>query len=173
MAFRFLGMLAIMVGSTGLGLYYGARETFRLRELLEFKKALLILASEIEYMGTPLASACGNIVQRTEGVVQALFQNFAQRLEASDSETAYQLWTQSLGAIKEKSYMAKEDIVVIDGFGKTLGYLDKELQQNAIAHTIGYIKEKAATLQAAGDKNKRMYRSLGVIGGLLITIVLW
>jgi len=47
------------------------------------------------------------------------------------------------------------------------------MQQNAIEFTISYIDEKAAALQAQGDKNKRMYQSLGVIAGLLIIVVLW
>jgi len=47
------------------------------------------------------------------------------------------------------------------------------MQQNAINYAITYIDEKAAALQVSGDKNKRMYRSLGVICGLLITVLLW
>jgi len=173
MLIRIVGAAAVMVGSVGLGLYYAAKEGFRVQDLLEFKKALLILSSEIEYMRSPLAVACANIAKRTDCGAQHLFEHFSNALTAGEGETAYQLWLTSMEATKEKAFLAPEDWAVIEGFGKTLGYLDKHMQQNAITYAVSYIDEKAAAIQAQSDKNKRMYRSLGVIGGLLITIILW
>jgi len=173
MLLQIVGALAVLLGSVGLGLYYAAKEGFRVQDLLEFKKALLILSSEIEYMRSPLAVACANIAKRTSLGAQCLFEHFSNALTDGEGETAYQLWLASMEAVKEKTFIAAEDWVVIEGFGKTLGYLDKHMQQNAITYAISYIDEKAATLQTQADKNKRMYRSLGVIGGLLITVVLW
>jgi len=173
MYLRVIGIFAVMVGSVGLGFFYAAKEQFRIQDLQEIKKALLILSSEIEYMKTPLAIACANIAKRTEHTAQKLFQTFSSLLSKSQGETAYQLWLTSLDEIKDKSFLIPEDLNIIEGFGKTLGYLDKHMQQNAINYAINYIDEKAASLQQQGEKNKRMYRSLGVICGLLITVVLW
>ena len=173
MLLRIAGALAVMLGCAGLGVYYSSKEGFRIYELQELKKALLILSSEIEYMRAPLNIACANIAKRTESTVGALFSTFAELLANSEGETAYQLWCVASDGIKKKTFMAPEDLSVIDSFGKTLGYLDKNMQQNAINHAINYIDEKVTTLQTQGDKNKRMYRSLGVICGLLITVVLW
>ncbi|MCL2215948.1 MAG: stage III sporulation protein AB [Defluviitaleaceae bacterium] len=173
MLFRVAGALAVMIGSVGLGLYYAAKESFRVQDLLEFKKALLILSSEIEYMRSPLAVACANIAKRTSLGAQRLFGRFSEALTGGDGETAYQLWLASMEKVRERCFFAEEDWSVIEGFGKTLGYLDKQMQQNAITYAVNYIDEKAAALQIQSDKNRRMYRSLGVIGGLLITVVLW
>jgi len=173
MLLRVAGVLAVMVGCAGLGFYYSSRDDFRIKELLEFKKALLILSSEIEYMRAPLGVACANIAKRTELTTALIFEKFSAMLDKSEGETAYQLWAAAMDGIKGKTFMATEDIQVLDGFGKTLGYLDKLMQQNAINYAITYIDEKAAALQVSGDKNKRMYRSLGVICGLLITVLLW
>jgi stage III sporulation protein AB len=74
---------------------------------------------------------------------------------------------------KDRTFLAPEDRTVLEDFGKTLGYLDKQMQKNAIEYAVTYIDEKAAALQKQSDKNKRMYQSLGVIGGLFITVVLW
>ena len=173
MLLRLIGALAVVIGCGGLGLYYSLRDGFRINELQEFKKALLILSSEIEYMRAPLNIACANIAKRTEHVISAMFTHFAELLTNNDGETAYQLWLVAMAGIKEKSNMPTEDFSVIDGFGKTLGYLDKQMQQNAISYAIDYTEEKVAMLQSNSDKSKRMYRSLGIICGLLITVVLW
>ena len=173
MILQIIGALAVIAGCSGLGLYFSSKEGFRIRELQELKKALLILSSEIDFMRAPLNIACANIAKRTESTVAALFQQFSELLATGEGETAYQLWVSAVAGIKDKTFMADEDLSVVDGFGKTLGYLDKHMQQNAINYAVGYIDEKVASLQVLGDKNKRMYRSLGVIGGLLITVVLW
>jgi len=133
----------------------------------------MILSSEIEHMRAPLPAACANIAKRTAKQVSELFLNFSKLLEENAGETAYQLWMQALEGQKPHTHLADEDLDILEGFGKTLGYLDKQMQQSAIALAVQYIDEKTVGLLTQADKNKRMYRSLGVIGGLLLAIVLW
>ena len=124
-------------------------------------------------MRAPLPAAAANIAKRTKKPVSEIFQNFSKQLEVGEGETAYQLWMQALEKQKPSTHLAEEDWDIIEGFGKTLGYLDKQMQQSAIAYTVEYIDEKTTGLQTQSDKNKRMYRSLGVIGGLLLVVLLW
>ncbi|MCL1845148.1 MAG: stage III sporulation protein AB [Defluviitaleaceae bacterium] len=168
-----IGAGLIMVGSVGLGFYFSAKENFRVRDLAEFKKALLILSSEIDFMRSTLAEACKNIAKRTDGGVGEIFENFSNLLAQGEGETAYQLWLTALDAARNSTFLASEDRLVLEDFGKTLGYLDKEMQKNAITYAVAYIDEKTTALQKAADKNKRMYHSLGIAGGLLVTVVLW
>jgi stage III sporulation protein AB len=173
MLLKLAGAAAVIGGSAALGFYYATLETHRALDLLEFKKALLILSSEIEYMRTPLPSASLNIGKRTERWAGPMFARFGESLSRCEGETAYRLWVGSMAEAKERAHLKPEDWAVVEGFGKTLGYLDKQMQLNAISYAVNYIDEKSAALQACADKNKRMYRSLGVIGGLLLAVVLW
>ena len=173
MLMQLLGGLAVVGSAAAIGFYYAAREGFRVQELTEFKKALVILASEIEYMRTPLPLAAENIGKRAEGWVGKLFTQFGELLKTGDGETAYRLWTEAIKNVKGIAFLTEEDWTVLDGFGKTLGYLDKQMQCNAIHHASAYIDEKTASLQTQAAQNKKMYRSLGVIGGLLIAVMLW
>ncbi|MCL2364706.1 MAG: stage III sporulation protein AB [Defluviitaleaceae bacterium] len=172
MYLQLLGAAVVVGGAAALGFHYAARESARLLDLLELKKALLILSSEIDYMRTPLPTAAANIGKRTERWVGPFFSQFGEALGANDGETAYQLWARVLGQVDDAA-LTEEDVKVIDGFGKTLGYLDKQMQQNAIDYAVRYIDETAAALQVQAEKSKKMYRSLGVIGGLFLAVVLW
>jgi len=167
------GALALVAGCTALGFYFAAQEGFRVQDLQEFKKALMILSSEIEHLRAPLPIACANIAKRTKAPVSEIFSQFSNLLTENEGETAYQLWSQAIEGQKKRSYLAAEDWDVLEGFGKTLGYLDKQMQQSAITVTIDYINEKTTSLQTQSDKSRRMYRSLGVIGGLLLVVLLW
>jgi stage III sporulation protein AB len=173
MILQILGTILVMAGSIGMGIYFSAKENFRVQDLLEMKKALLILSSEIEFMRTTLCEACANISKRTSDGVSKIFENFSRLLSKSDGETAYQLWLCAIRECENQIFFAAEDRTVLEDFGKTLGYLDKAMQKNAIEFAIAYIDEKSAALQTQSQKNTRMYRSLGVIGGLLVTVVLW
>ena len=167
------GAVALIAGCAALGFYLAAQEGFRVQDLQEFKKALMILSSEIEHLRAPLPVACANIAKRTKEPISALFAHFSRLLTENEGETAYQLWMLALESQKKRAHLAAEDWDVLEGFGKTLGYLDKQMQQSAIAYAMDYIDEKTAELQTQSDKNKRMYRSLGVIGGLLLVVLLW
>lgn len=173
MLMKVAGAVFVVAASAAIGLYYSGKETYRMQDLLELKKAFLILSSEIEYIATPLPEAMTHIAGRTARPVSQLFSHFAEKLTACDGETVYQLWTSSVAAHKPHSHLAAEDWEVVASFGKTLGYLDKQMQLNTIRFTVDYIDNKVSFLQNRCDKNKRMYRSLGVIGGLLLAVVLW
>jgi len=167
------GALALIGACTALGFYLAAQEGFRLQNLQEFKKALLILSSEIEHMRSPLAIACTNIAKRIKEPISDIFSDFSNLLTQNEGETAYQLWLQASQGHKKHTHLASEDWSAIESFGKTLGYLDMQMQQSAITCTIEYINEKTISLQTLSEKNKRMFRSLGIIGGLLMVVVLW
>ena len=173
-AIRLLGMVLTLAASSALGLYLSSLAKFRQQDLLEFKKALLILKSEIEYIAAPLPEAISNIAVRTTNPVSKIFAHFAQNLKNNDDgETAYQLWMEAIKAYKKESFLKKGDWELIEGFGKTLGYLDKQMQVDSIKFTTDYLDSQVAELQAVGDKNQRMFRSLGVIGGVLLLVVFW
>ncbi|MCL2603683.1 MAG: stage III sporulation protein AB [Defluviitaleaceae bacterium] len=173
MLMRLAGAAAVVCGAAALGFYYAAQEAQRALDLLEFKKALMVLSSEIEYMRTPLPVAAVNIGKRAERWVGPMFTRFGELLALSEGETAYQVWMKVITEVKDGTHLAQEDWKVVEGFGKTLGYLDRQMQQNAIRYAVDYIDEKAAGLQQQADKNRKMYRSLGIIGGLLLAVVLW
>ena len=171
---RILGMILTLSTSTALGLYLANMAAFRLKNLLEFKQALLMLKSEIGYVATPLPEAMANISERTALPVSQIFEHFSASLKQNkEGETAYRLWLAAIDANKNESFLKAEDMEAIEGFGKTLGYLDKEMQKESIDFTLEYINGKVSDLQEVKGKNQRLYRSLGIIGGILLLVVFW
>ena len=173
-AFRIMGMIFTIAASAALGFYLSNLGKFRLQDLQEIKKALLILRSEIEYVATPLPEAMANIGKRTSLPVSKIFNHFAENLRSNDSgDSAYHLWLAAIDAHKKETFLKDEDWEVVENFGKTLGYLDKQMQIETIKLTTDYINSQAAGLQEDNSKNQRMYRSLGLIGGVLLLVIFW
>jgi stage III sporulation protein AB len=170
---KLVGAAIIGLSGTALGIYYANMQKYRVKELTECKKALLILSSEIEYMQTALPEAAHHIALKTSGVISDVFAMFADLSDKNNHESAYQMWGQAWQTHRDSGHLTREDVELLQDFGKTLGYLDKKMQLNAIQLTADQLDTKINELQALNEKNKGLYRNLGMLGGLLLAVVLW
>ena len=168
---RMIGLAFIMIISVSLGTFFGKVYGFRVEDLKSFKRAMIILKSEIEYMGTPLYQALNNIGDKLKGSpVSNIFYDFGEQLQEHVSpDIALQ---NSLNKYKEKIYILPDDKSNIISFGKTVGYLDKELQINNIDLILSYLNERIEEETKHYIKYKKLYQTLGILAGLLIVIIL-
>ncbi|MDR2939688.1 MAG: stage III sporulation protein AB [Clostridiales bacterium] len=171
MVLKFVGFLLVLASTTLIGIYLGSKESFRAMDLKEFKKALIILKSEIEYLNSPLLEAMQNISVKVEPPVSQVFMGMSKKMFCSESGDIYTFWQDAVLGNTKKTYLKKEDIGLILDFGKCLGHLDKNLQVNNIRFTIEQIEERVAVLNIESAKSKKMYNSMGILSGLLICII--
>ena len=69
MEIKFLGMIFVLLGSFGIGIFYRIRYGNRLHNMQDCERALLILQGEMEYGHTPLMEACEEVSVRRAGRV--------------------------------------------------------------------------------------------------------
>ncbi len=171
MIIKIIGMVVVFCTVSFAGIYYGNLDGFRIADLLEMKKALAILKSEIEFAMTPLPEALLNIGQRTKKPISGIFLALEEFIHLRRNESICDLWEESLLQHEKQSYFTKEDITQLTLFGKTLGYLDKNMQIHNISMATDYINSKITLLNQTRYKNKRLFQSLGVLGGLLLVVI--
>jgi stage III sporulation protein AB len=165
--------ITLTMASTGLiGLYYSNMDGYRISDLLEMKRALSILQSEIEYTETPLAEASLNISQRTRGSVSLLFERLSKLIETNKFDSIYDIWESACLPFFKEVYLSKRDTEQLLTFGNTLGYLDSNMQLKSISQILNYIDEQVAEINAVKAKNKKMYSSAGFLAGALIVVIL-
>ena len=171
MIFRIIGALIVLGTSTLAGIYYGNLETYRMRDLLEIKKALAILRSQIEYARTPLPEAMGIITLRVGKAVGNIFNMCAELLIHERNELVSHIWQASVEQHKEALFLTQEDIDELKSFGAQLGNSDSDAQLTNIAMLTDYIDQRIAQLNISREKNRKLYRSFGILGGALIVII--
>lgn len=172
MLLKLLGGAFILLSSSSLGFYYSYKDSFRINDLLELKKAFIILNSEISYSLSSLPDAFKNISERTNEPVNKIFNDLSSRLCQKDGKGIYEIWCEILDKHKSKTFYNNEDIDTLCAFGKVLGYLDRSMQINNIKSVIDYIDEKCSEIRMTNLKNKKMYQSLGVLSGLILILIL-
>ena len=57
-------------------------------------------------------------------------------------------------------------------FGEQLGYLDKDMQMNHIDWYVTQVEEDMKEVASDSKDKMRLYRSLGVLFGILVTILI-
>jgi len=167
-----LGCALVLLSSCVLGIYYSFKIEYRMSDLLEMKKALVLLVSEIEFVSAPLAEAMASISSKVDKPIDKILYDFSDNLGKLNL-SAGEVWKRSLEDNIKSTFFEKEDIESFVSFGKTLGYLDRKQQNNNIEITVRYIDAKISELVEKSEKNKKMYKSLGLFGGMVIMVILF
>jgi len=172
MILKILGGVFIMISSGVLGVYYSFKTDYRINDLLEMKRALTMLISEIEFNLSPLAEAMENISSKTGVPIGKIFYEFSKKLGV-DGSSAFEVWKNVLREQAAFTYFASEDIEAFISFGQSLGFLDRQQQKNNINIAVSYIENKISELSEKSKSNKKMCRSLGIFGGAAVMVILF
>ena len=170
MFIQILGALMVLASSTLIGTYFGSAHGYRAKDLLQLRKALVILKGEIEYTLTPLSQACANVAERVLSPIAEIFLDLSYLL--NERVPPEQAMYSAIAKHKTNTYLSKDDIAQLQSLAKTLGYLDKNLQTNTLELTIKYLDDNIKEQMDLHIKNKKLYQTLGVLGGMLVIIVL-
>ena len=152
-----------------LGLYMGHRGIVRARHLTEFKQSLLLLKSEIEFAAYALPQAFANVSQRAGESFTDFYIELSRKIE--DKISLADAWEMGLKDLKS-SHLTQEDLEAVRSLGKSLGSIDAEVQIKAIDMTIIALDDILGRINEQNIKEGKMYRRLGILGGVLITVVL-
>lgn len=170
--FRITGSILVMASTFWAGAALAARERYRLGELAEMERCILLLEGQISYLSAPLPEVLESVSQKTAGIIGEGFRQAAERMMRRDGASAEDIWGNVWQEIQKESYFRQEDMDALLLFGKTLGFLDKEQQKSSIRLFLRYLEDAQAQGRRRLDKNGRLYYGVGVLSGLLLVTVL-
>jgi stage III sporulation protein AB len=166
---KIMGCVLVIASSVLLGIYYSFRDGYRISDLLEIKKAFILLKSEISYSAA-LPEALWSISERLEGAASGFFKRAGGGLSEKSAGESAEIWRDALKESLSHSHLTADDLQCLERLGETLGGLGKTAQTDGIDMAITYVDGKINELRESEAKNKKLYRSVGIAGGLLITI---
>ena len=167
-----IGICMILAVTTLTGAYFCLREKYRLQDLRELERAMVMMESQIRFLSVPLSEVLENISYQTKGQVGMLMQETAKAMAERTGETAEQIWETVWMRYISHTYLSVDDYQSILRFGKTLGYLDQEQQKNSTELFLTELRQKCRQIEHRLEKNGRLYYSMGFLGGLMLVIVL-
>lgn len=168
---KIIASIIIFSSFSLIGFYYAYREIYRKNDLLEMKRAILLLISEIKFLSS-INEAVMNIEKDIDSAIKDIFVEFRQNIIKKRGEGLSVLWEDAVKIGSKKTYLLKQDKEKICLVGKVIGLVDKSFSLEGLNIVINYIDMTVKEIDKEKNKNMKMYQSLGIFSGLILIILL-
>lgn len=173
MIFKLVGSIIVLLSSGFLGYILSTDCKKRPQQLRELQTLLQMFENRISYLSDILTEAFDRIHSCTGSEVGIFFAAASEKLKYDRNIGAPSAWESAVRENIKKTSLNKEDEEIIAAFGKILGSSDLEGQLKNIRLTVNQLNLQEEKAEQARSKNEGMYRSLGILGGLAVVIVLF
>ena len=165
------GVLVLLVSSR-VGFQLAARCSGRPQQIRQIVSCLGSLKSYITYASLPLHEALIQCTHGTYGPVADFFHHIATLLEQNDGLSPQQAINTVLGDMQGQLMLKEPELEVISILGANLGIMNRQEQGNYLSMIIEQLEKFEGEAARLRDLNTKMYRYLGICGGLAIVIIL-
>jgi stage III sporulation protein AB len=171
---KWLGALLVLAAAAALGERQAVRLRRRVGELEEFRLALRLLMAEIGYTATPLPRALDYVAARLKvSGVRSFFSEVRAHLIASGPvDDASSAWSRVAEAKQDTLALDADDWAVLRRVAAGLGALGRDDQVKQLELADAQLSSLAAEAAEVSRRGEKMWRYLGVFGGLAIVILL-
>ncbi|MCM3650348.1 stage III sporulation protein SpoIIIAB [Metabacillus litoralis] len=168
---KWMGAVLIIVATTWAGFEAAKHLSERTRQLRQLKVALQSLEAEIMFGHTSLIVAAQNISKQLPKPLSLFFDQFAKKLVKGHTSVKG-AWEESLQEVWSYTAFKQGEYEVLKQFGETLGQHDRISQQKHIKLTLSHLEREEADAIDRQNRYERMMKSLGVLSGVLLVILL-
>lgn len=164
--------ILIFLSSSTIGYLYGKTYSSRLENLIYLEQCIKILETEIVYGATPLPVALSNVFRKGKSKVSYIFEEIKDDLLLNKREGVYHSFLSVEDKLYDNLHLIKEDVEIFLALGRVLGTSDRSDQQKNFTLILNQIAGQILEAKIEKNKNEKLYKSLGVIGGVGIIILL-
>ncbi len=162
----------LSLGGGYCGIVMASRYDTGITQLRNFISALRMMDFEISMNNTVLVEAMRYSGEAVGGRVGRVFLKCADEVENSPGEKVYDTWCKYIEKYKNDFCISESDIKMVKEFGRSLGSGDRTEESSNIKTTILRLELAEDNAMKKKSQNAKLYRSLGFVGGILISVLL-
>ena len=129
---KIIGMVMVIIATSGYGFVLSRDIKLRLKELKELKKIIFLLKGEIGFGHTPILEAFDNISRRCVEPFKVMLTSFVEYGKKSDKKPFSEIWNEGMKGLVDKTHLSKDEKEMFMKLGSDLGLSDIKTQQNAM-----------------------------------------
>lgn len=170
MLLKVAGFVALVASSSVAGNLVAASYRARVRQLGQLRVGLHLLESEVAYATEALPTALGRVAAGVASPVRRLFAAASDLLRSGQGLAAGDAWREAACRVFPETALEAADLEVILALSGYLGVTDRDDQVRHLrlaSERLAAREQEAAAEQRASE---RMWRYLGVLGGLALGI---
>ncbi|MFK7697200.1 stage III sporulation protein SpoIIIAB [Paenibacillus sp. HJGM_3] len=169
---KLIGALLVLAACSLYGLARAAQYARRPWQLRQLIQALQRLETEMVYGYTPLAEALRRIAPTLGAPLDAMLLEAAERMEAHGA-TAGESWRYAIEAHWSRTALRANEREAWSQLGHTLGVSDREDQVKHLKLAAGLLQAEEHVARDEQRRYEKMWRSLGVLAGAFIVILMY
>lgn len=166
-----IGIILIILSTSKIGFALAARLEKRRSTLISLKEALAVLEGEVSFSHISVTEAFSKLSRRGNAATDELFACIYHALTDEQMSLAC-AWDFAAKRLASRLCMTKEDMDIMRNFCAGFGKSDVENELKGIYNTAVRLNIQIGAAQNDCSVNRRIYRSGGVMCGILIAILL-
>ena len=162
----------IIIASSYIGIACASKYETGLKNISAFLSTLKMLEFDVSFLRLPLSESFERIAKGQKGSVKKFYNYLAEELKSAKGEDISYIYKKGLNRYRGELLFNENVENVLTDFSDNLGNMNVE---NEIANIkAAYTKLKYYEEEARGlaKKNVKMYRGLGLLGGIFIVLIL-
>ncbi|WP_261301217.1 stage III sporulation protein SpoIIIAB [Paenibacillus andongensis] len=170
---KFVGGVLIIGAATLFGFLKAAHYVRRPKQIRSLISALGRMETEIMYALTPLPEAFASLSKQVAEPLSSLFRITSERLSKSDGKSTREIWQWSVNDVWTRTSMKQAEQEVVLQLGAVLGLTDRSDQIKHLRLAISQLQTEETESREEQNRYEKMWKSLGVLIGALIVIVMY
>lgn len=167
------GALLLMLSASSVGFLAAWKYAERPRQIRRLRQALALLETDISYGFRPLDEACTLIARREREPLVGFFAGCAHYLQTLDGASTFQCWKRAVEETWPKTAMKDPEQEILLDLGKTLGGSDRADQRHHLMLAMSNLRVEENEAREEQARYEKMCKSLGVLSGLLLVILMY
>lgn len=170
---KIIGSLLIIVSCTSAGFTHAFCIEARYKELWGIKRCISIMKSEVQYSYISLKEIFCNIRDYSGKENIAFWSALINEIEGKECKVFRNIWQENVRTYMKNSSLTKGDIEEFIKVGDTLGMVDRKQQICMLEMYLKRVEESISLLENEKNKRKKMAKSLGLVLGFFVVIILF
>lgn len=168
---KWLGALLCISMTTWIGFELGNRLAARPKQIRQFILSLQMLEAEMGYSQLTLQQIFSRIHKKISFPVCSFYEQLAKVLEGVVPDFLH-VWDTSVDKLIKQSALQKSEQDIIKQFGRNIGQHTFHQQQKHIKLAIHHLEQELDVAQEQCMKYEKMMKSLGLLIGIFIVLLL-
>lgn len=170
---KITGIVMILTSAAALGFGRSYELSLREKSLEEIQLMIRWLKGEICSHHASLHDAFLDVSVRMNGKYREFLTKTAETMENSSGIRFAEIFGNCAREILGELPLSEKEWELFLSLGEKLGYLDLEMQKRQLEFLEEELHCSMNDLRAEIPAKKKVYQSLGILGGILLAILVW
>ena len=168
---KLVGAVLVLISAYAIGSLLALQVKEQEKWLKDVKSSLLLLLGELEYRQVPLPEALEVIGKRHGGYLSAFFQVLSEELIKKEGFSLQDLWRRVAELALKESPLSKVQAEEFAELGLYFMEADKKTRRESVDFYLKRLEEDIVKLRENGADKAYLCRTLGMLGGIFLLIL--